>query len=213
MKKTAAILLSVLMLLSLCACGASQPAPDTPTPPGEEGFDPLILLTRVWDSYPDDEKFPVFGGNQDGDEIVMDGPGAYDIADTAGLDNLLGVPADAADKIGGAANLVHMLNTNTFTCGAFQVLRNEDAEPLAEAIRKNLENRHWICGCPDELVTISYGTTVVSFFGAKDLVETFHARLTETYPMADELLTTSYVTLNEPFSGDVPVEGPIVLPG
>lgn len=212
MKKTVAILLTVLMLLSLCACGTSQPAPETPTPAGEEGLDPLTLLTLVWDSYADDEKFPVFGGNQDSGEIVMDGPGGYDIADVAGLDSLLGVPSDAADKIGGAANLVHMLNTNTFTCGAFSVMRAEDAEPLAEAIRKNLENRHWICGCPDKLVTVTWGNTVVSFFGAEDLVETFHARLSETFPVEDELLTTSYVTLNEPFHGDVPGEGAIVLP-
>ena len=50
-------------------------------------------------------------------------PGNFSMDDADLLDSSLGFPAAEAGKIDGAASLVHMMNLNTFTCGAFHVKR------------------------------------------------------------------------------------------
>ena len=184
MKKLLSVLMAVLILLSLAACGGSQPAP-APEPAEEVAPDALSLLNTVWALYAEDERFPAFGGNQDSAEPVPDAPGAFDLSDTVGLNSLLGFPESDAEKIDNAASLIHMLNTNTFTCGAFHVTAGEDVGALASAIRDNITQRQWICGFPDKLVVVTVGNYIVSFFGLEEFVDTFQARLSEAFPTAE----------------------------
>lgn len=52
MKRTLSLILALVMALSLAACGKKDDGnADAPA-------DSLALLTKVWDSYTDDEKFP-----------------------------------------------------------------------------------------------------------------------------------------------------------
>ncbi len=92
--------------------------------------DSLALLTKVWDSYTDDEKFPAAGG--DYETSVDDAPGAFDPSNADNLNFLLTVPTEDASLIDDAASLSHMMNANTFTCGALRVKNGDDAAKLAE---------------------------------------------------------------------------------
>lgn len=70
MKRTLSLILALVMALSLAACGKKDDGKaDAPA-------DSLALLTKVWDSYTDDEKFPAAGG--DYETSVDDAPGAFD---------------------------------------------------------------------------------------------------------------------------------------
>ncbi len=141
--------------------------------------DANALLTTVWGSYTEDEKFSVAGG--DYNHPVEDAPGAFDITDTASLSSMLVLPETAAADIDDAASLIHMMNANTFTCGAFHVTDSEKVSTVADALRDAISSRHWMCGFPDKFVIITYGQYVVSVFGAEDLVNTFRDKFTAAY--------------------------------
>ena len=104
--------------------------------------DANALLTTVWGSYTEDEKFSVAGG--DYNHPVEDAPGAFDITDTASLSSMLVLPETAAADIDDAASLIHMMNANTFTCGAFHVTDSEKVSTVADALRDAISSRQWM---------------------------------------------------------------------
>lgn len=141
--------------------------------------DAAALLNTVWESYTEDEKFSAAGG--DYNHPVEDAPGAFDITDTASLSSMLVLPESAAADIDDAASLMHMMNANTFTCGAFHVTDSEKVSTIAETLRDAISTRHWMCGFPDKFVIITYGQYVVSVFGHEDLVNNFRDKFTAAY--------------------------------
>ena len=194
MKKFLAILLAAMIALSLTACSGNGDSkkPDTSEPDNQQGAgsvqsvadDALALLNTVWSSYAEDDKFPVAGGDMSEENMSMDGPGKFGIADTDALDSTLGFPAASVDKIDDAASLVHMMNANTFTCGAFHVKNAADVTAVADALKDSISQRQWICGFPDKLVIVTIGDYVVSLFGATDIVDTFKTNLTTAFASA-----------------------------
>ena len=75
--------------------------------------------------------------------------------------------------IDGAASLVHMMNLNTFTCGAFHVSDADNVSTVAADIRSAVQGKQWMCGFPDKLVIFTSGQYVVSVYGNESLVNTF----------------------------------------
>ena len=150
MKKTISLTLALVLALSLAACGKNGNTDSSADVPADAN----TLLTTVWDSYTDDEKFPASGG--DYTTPVEDAPGAVDISDADNLNYMLTLPVEDASKIDGAAALSHMMNANTFTCGAFHIF-------------------------PDKLVIFTYDQYVVSLYGDEELVNTFRDKFTAAY--------------------------------
>lgn len=144
---------------------------------------PLALLTKVWDSYAEDDMFPAAGGDYSEENNVMGAPGNFGVADVDNLDAMLGLPQSSAASIDAAASLVHMMNLNTFTCGAFHT-KDGNTKALADALKDNIMNRQWVCGFPETLVVISVDDYVVSAFGNADLIETFKKNLQAAYTNA-----------------------------
>lgn len=136
----------------------------------EETNTALEVLNKIWAAYPADDKFSSFGGDME--SAVMDAPGAVTL-DAAALDRSLGFPQDSIDKISAGASLIHMLNTNTFTCGAYRVKDGEDTAVLAEAIRTNIQARRWMCGYPETLRILTVGDTMISMFGNSNPIDAF----------------------------------------
>ena len=175
MKRTLSLMLALVMAVSLMACGKKDDGKNNADAPA----DSLALLTKVWDSYTDDEKFPAAGG--DYETSVDDAPGAFDPSNADNLNFLLTVPTEDASLIDDAASLMHMMNANTFTCGALRVKNGDDAAKLAEDLRDAIQNKQWMCGFPDKLVILTLGDYVVSCYGAEDLVDQFSGKVTETF--------------------------------
>ena len=146
---------------------------------------PLALLEKVWSAHGENEKFPVAGGDMSEENMSMDGPGIYGLEDTEALDATLGFPAASVTDITSAASLMHMMNANTFTCGAYETADGTDAEALAEEIKNNITGRQWMCGFPDKLVIAVADGTVVSFFGNGEIVDTFKDHLTSVVDGAE----------------------------
>ena len=187
MKKGVSILLVAILALSLAACGASNGGDnnvDQPNNGTASVNSALELLTTVWNSYGEEDKFPAAGGDMSEENMSMDGPGKYALDDASMLDNVLGFPAASVSKIDDAASLVHMMNANTFTCGAFHVANAADVDAVAAEVKDNIMNRQWICGFPDKLVIVNVDGYIVAFFGATDLVDGFNAKLAAAYTSA-----------------------------
>ena len=176
MKRALSLALAFVLALTLTACGKKDTGTDSDS---NVPTDALTLLNTVWDSYTDDEKFPAAGGDY---EHSVDGaPGAFDISDTDNLTYLLSVPAEDADKLDDAASLMHMMNANTFTCGAYHLSDDVSAADVASSLRDNIMNRQWMCGFPDKLVVFTYDRYVVALYGNEDLVNTFRDKLAAAY--------------------------------
>ena len=79
------------------------------------------------------------------------------------------------------ASLFHMMNGNTFTCGALRLTDAGKLDEAAKEIRDYIMAKQWMCGFPDKLVVLTYGEYVVALFGADDLVDDFVNTMTATY--------------------------------
>lgn len=192
MKKKIAMLITLLMctvlMMTLFGCGKSD---ETQTSDGDttvsitvDVVDSADLLTKVWNTYEEADKFPIGGG--DYENMVMDTVGAFDVTKTEDLDSLLGMPAAGAAMIDDAASMMHMMNANTFTAGAYHLADASLQQDLADLLKDNIMNRQWMCGFPDTLLIASVGDEyVVSAFGNAEIMETFKSKLQEQYEVTE----------------------------
>ena len=160
------------------------PKPETPAEdkPAAAVDDALTILNAIWNTYSDEEKFPAAGG--DSEHAVDGAPGSFDVSNADSLSYLLTFPADDASLIDSAASLVHMMNLNTFTCGAFHVADANNVARLADDLRTTIQAKHWMCGFPDKLVIVTVGQSVLSVYGNEELVNTFRDKLLTSYSAA-----------------------------
>lgn len=203
MKKLLAIVSCAVMLLSLAACGENDS--DTPQNPVDdnqvvdnvqddaannqddvvpnetEEVSPLELLNNVWNNYAEDDKFSAVGGE------TMNGPGEMtgDFSSAEAIENMLLLPASDFEKVSNPASLMHMMNANTFTCGAYTVLNTEDIAAIAADIKEKITTNQWMCGFPDKMFVASYGNCILSAFGNAEVIDTFKENLKAVYPEVD----------------------------
>lgn len=185
MKKTIALVLCGLLMIGLVGCGKKAEVPgDTTTTVEVAAADATDLLTQVWNSYDDADKFASGGG--DYDNIVMDAPGKYDVSKAEEMDSVLGLPQSSAALIDDAASLMHMMNANTFTGGVYHVSDPANQDAVVDSLKDNIMNRQWICGFPDTLIVAKVGGEyVVSAFGNAEIIETFKTNLQATFEMTN----------------------------
>ena len=220
MKKLIALLLALTLVMGLVACGETN-APETtgatienngesvtpedtdidiPLDTEEEIEIPLDttpaasngasdLINAVWAAIPEDKKFFAMGGDMN--HMADNAAGVYDLADE-GLTSTLLIPADQIANVDEAGSLVHAMNLNNFTCGAFHV--TGDAAAFAEAMHKAISTNQWICGMPEKLLIAIVDEYVIACFGINDAVNPFETAFGTVYPDAE-------VKYNEAISG------------
>lgn len=143
------------------------------------------LLEDVWAAYGEDDKFPAAGG--DYNNMVDSAPGKYGLEDADALNNTFGIAVDDVALLDDAASLVHMMNLNIFTAGAFHVTDKDNVAAVAEHLKDGILAKHWMCGIPDVVVVYQVDDYIVSAYGHTDLIDTFAAKLSEVYSGATEL--------------------------
>lgn len=189
MKKILAIILASLMLLSFAACdNGNQEETTTEAPVNNEETtaanndtteteteavvelayaDSVELLTLIWNSYADDEKFMVWGGDY---VTMVDGaPGAFSLEgeEAAGsMNSLLSYPTEDFDKLVDAASLLHGMMLNNFTSAAYHYGDAETASAMVENIKNSVLNTQFMCGFPEKLAIITApGNYVIMVYG------------------------------------------------
>lgn len=188
MKKIFAIVMTAALALTMLAgCGSKQSVETTvpTTAPTEAAASPLEILETVWGLYAEDEQFPSTGGEIS--ETLTQGPGAFSQLTEENSYTLL-IPADQLGNVAEAASLMHMMNSNTFTCGAYRLAEGVTAESFGQTMKEAILNNQWICGFPDKLLIESVGNSfLVVAFGSEEIMDTFRAHLEEAYPMSQVL--------------------------
>ena len=145
--------------------------------------DSLEILKTIWELYEEEEKFPAMGGGYN--QMVENAPGKIDVTDTESLQSLLILPEEDISLIDDAASMIHAMNANTFTSGAFRVKEKGDVKAFTESLKEAILNNQWMCGFPEKLMVIQVGEQyVVSAFGNADILKNFETRLKEAYPGA-----------------------------
>ena len=203
MKKIVSLVLAALLVLSLAACGDKNNAGDGDKP--AKPTSALNILETAWNTYGEDEKFAVAGGDFSEGNAREDAPGVFDLKNRALVDSELGLPETAA--VDEAASLVHMMNANTFTAAAYHA--TGDTAELAQQLRDNIMQRQWMCGFPDKLVIATLGNYVVSVYGDEELVNTFRDKLQAAYSDAaiayDEMIGEGEFSDGEDTALEAPV--------
>ena len=198
MKKKIAVLMCTVLMMTMIGCGSSNDAPGENGNVAEDNAvvetvdvaDSVELLTNVWSTYEEADKFPIGGG--DYENMVMDTVGAFDVTKTEDLDSLLGMPAEGAAMIDDAASMMHMMNANTFTAGAYHLTDASNQQSLADLLKDNIMNRQWMCGFPDTLLIASVGGEyMVSAFGNAEIMENFKTKLQEQYEVTEVIYEES----------------------
>ena len=200
MKKIVSLALAVLLVLSLAACGSKNSGTG-------DVSEALTLLTTVGASFSEEETCPGRGG--DYDHPVDDAPGACDISNADNMDYMLGFPGPSVANLVDAASLMHMMNANTFTCGAYHLSDDVSAADVASSLRDNIMNRQGMCGFPDKLAIATLGNYVVSVYGDEELVNTFRDKLQAAYSDAaiayDEMIGEGEFSDGEDTALEAPV--------
>ena len=96
--------------------------------------------------------------------------------------------AEQVAQVGEAATMLHMMNANTFTCGALRLTEGTDVAAYVEGIRESVQNAQWMCGFPETLLIANVGGVVVMAYGAADLIPVFEGHLTTAFAQAEILV-------------------------
>ena len=155
--------------------------PDIPVIPDVTDA-PVDILKNTWAKVADDQKFPVGGG--DANHTDFEGPGIVEDKDF--MMGVLLIPEAEIAKIDAAGSFMHMMNANTFTCGAYHLTNAADVEAFAQTMRDTIKNNQWMCGFPDKMFIAKVGTSnVVVLFGVSgefgDAVTPVTTALSEAY--------------------------------
>ena len=177
MKKTVALVL-VLVMAATLAVGCGKKKDKTEAPSVES---PLVLLEQVWGKYAEEDKFFARGGDFSEENMKENAPGKYALTDAEAVNAELGLPVGRVSVVTDAASLIHGMNANTFTCGAFRLKDSKDAAALVPALKESIQGRNWICGTPETLLIATLGDHVVAVFGNDQLVQTFKTNLQAAY--------------------------------
>ena len=194
MKKILVLTLAALMLLACVACGNNNAddttadntvteapetnapetnAPETNAPETEapEVEAPAIesaleILNTVWASYAEEDMFMAAGGF--GDNMNWEGAGSIP---TDNEEALLTAQAyfvmdeTAIAMVEEIAHLMHGMNANTFTAGAFKLKADADKDAFIASVTESVKNNRWMCGSPEKFVVITLGDYIITAFG------------------------------------------------
>ena len=194
MKKTVVLgIIAALAVVTLTACGgkkqeadvtpepqATEEAVATEAPAAVEIASSDEALNKVLDTYAEDEKFPIMGGDF---ENVVDGKaGIYNLADTEGLMSTLHISEDLIAQIDEAGSAVHAMNANTFTGAAFHLVEGTDAATFAASLKDSVLATQWMCGFPEKLTIYTVNSDYVLYaVGTADIVDNFNSKVQEVY--------------------------------
>lgn len=208
MKKSTAILLTVVMLLSLMAgctggnTGDTQPstaptqestgptemttqpteattAPTETVPVGTASTTSAQILAKIWTEYDENERFASYGGTVE--HSVSDAPGDLDMTNTEEIITKYLLPADQLTNVENGASLVHLMNSNIFTAAVFKLKEGADVRTAAKALRDNIQKAQWLCGQPDHLLVAEVEGHLLMSFAAKEAMDTFRQSLKTAY--------------------------------
>ena len=170
MKKIIAIVLVVVVAAVAVFALTGNKTPDASNDTAAYA-DATEVLTTIFASYAEENKFPVAGGDEA--NMSFEGPAKYDytLADELGV--VAKLPASQAANIEDAATAMHAMNANSFTGAAYKLVDGADAVAFAEDFKTELDTARWMCGFPEKFVVVKTGGYLVTAYGVADIMDYF----------------------------------------
>ncbi|MBO7276198.1 MAG: hypothetical protein J6V15_07495, partial [Clostridia bacterium] len=133
-------------------------------------------------------------GGGDAEHTDFEGPGL--VVDAAFMGSILLVPEAEQAKIDAAGSFMHMMNANSFTCGAYHLTNAADVEAFAQTMNDTIMNNQWMCGFPETLYIAKVGTSnVVVMFGLNDAVNPVKTGLQDAYGEAVTVIVDAPIAI------------------
>ena len=158
MKKIFAMLLAVVMMFSLVACGGKTAEPTTAPTQAAVKVEGTMeeLLNKVVEINP----VEFMGGTMPIDLTDTSEDGLWNIKYNTGLDN--------ADNITEAAVFGPMMGSIAYCMSAVRVKEGADVAAVAQTMKTKIDPRKWVCVEADDLQVVSYGDVVMLIMVASD---------------------------------------------
>ena len=163
--------IAVVLVVALTACGGKTSKVEIESS--------AALINSVWSTYPEEEMFPVMGG--DFGNPVDGKAGVFNLTDVENAVATLHITEDAIALVDEAATLTHAMNANTFTAAAYHLTDAKNAETFVGSIKESIKSTQWMCGFPDTLIIYTVGDYVVAAFGNAEAIENFKTKLATVY--------------------------------
>ena len=184
MKKILAIVLALaVVLVCFAACG-NKAETETPTDAVETtvaadenigdvatDLDAVALLSAIFATYTEENSFPIGGGDEA--NMSYEGPAKYDVALVEELNVVAHLPATQNANVEEAANVMNMMNANSFSGAAYLLKDGTDVATFAADFKADLDNAHWMCGFPEKFVVIQAGKYVITAYGLAANIDYF----------------------------------------
>lgn len=169
--------LAVVMVVAFAACGTDTPKEDENKVTIES---PVALLDGVWNTFAEEEKFPVMGG--DFEAAVNDAAGEFNISDVENATATLHITEDSLELVDKVGTITHAMNANTFSAAAYHLADAANAETLVNSLKDSIKSTQWMCGFPDTLIIYTVADEyVVAAFGNAEAIESFKTKLATVY--------------------------------
>ena len=150
MKKLMAVLLVMVMVLSMAACGAKKSGASLEGTMEEN-------VTKIMEAVP----VEFMGGLIPLDLTDTSEDGLWALKSFTGL--------DSADSITDIAVYEPMTGSQAFSLVMVRVAEGADAQEVAQQMKDNIDPRKWICVGADEVMAAGYGDTVMFIMLSSDL--------------------------------------------
>ena len=158
MKKIFAMLLAVVMMFSLVACGGKTAEPTTAPTDATVKVEGTMeeLLNKVVEINP----VEFMGGTMPIDLTDTSEDGLWNIKYNTGL--------DSAEGLTDIAVYEPMMGSIPFSLVMVRVADEANAETVAEAMKAGIDTRKWICVEADDLQVVGYGDVVMLIMVGSD---------------------------------------------
>lgn len=181
------VAVTLVVAVGVIAVGCSKGAPKM------EFTDTADVINKVVDTYAEENKFFAVGG--DVGAPVEGKAGLMNLADTEAINSMLHTNDELLAGVDEVASLVHAMNANTFTGGAFKLKDSAKAVEFATSLKDSVLATQWMCGFPEKIVifNVNSGDYVVYAIGNGEAVDYFKTQLTTVMGESAAIVTEEAV--------------------
>ena len=203
MKKLIAMLLALVLVMGLVACGNNTDTNNTTagtegTTEGTEGTtgaaedttaaavepnEATVVFAIFWAGATTENAFFAMGGDMN--NMVDNAPGNYSVTDE-GLASTFHIPEDQIANIACVSSLMHGMMANNFTGAVYKLNEGADVAAFVEAMHGSIGSTQWLCGMPEKLlIAVIDAEYVFVAFGLNDVLNPMETAMTAAYADAE----------------------------
>lgn len=206
MKKVIAILLALVSILSLAACGNDAAKEEAPSV-SETTTAPAALLEGTLEEISSDilAKTTTI-------EMSLDVPTEIDLSDADVAKYYIGI--DPADKVERATFTEPIIGAQPFSMCLIKAKEGADVEALKNEILEGIDMRKWVCVSTEKALVSNCGDTILMVMASEEIVDDVYNAFTSVTSGNASPAITKAGEVNEetPVDGEADINAPAAMP-